>query len=83
MLYRGLSRLKVAVVVKSYAVELFKGVCYFAVGRGEAGIQGNALHLGRVLFANVNACAFFDIAEVNCLISAALVRDHGRFHMAN
>lgn len=69
----------IAVMMQRNAVELLEGVCNFTHGSSEAGIQRDALSFRRT---DIDALTFFHIPEVGSFDAAALVRDHGRLHMA-
>lgn len=69
----------VTIVVQSHAVELFKWIRDFAHRGSETRVQWNALDFR---YANVDALALFDVSEVGCLNTMALVRNNGRLRVA-
>jgi len=70
--------------MEGHAIELFKWVGNFPVGRGQSRIHRDPLHLrGCTGATDIHTATFLDIAEVDGVDTTTLVGDHGRLHMAN
>lgn len=67
---------------KGDTVELLERIWRLALWRRQSRVHWNALELGR---SDIDATTFFILhdAEIDCINGAALMRNHGRFHMAD
>jgi hypothetical protein len=69
----------VAIMMKSYAVELFERIGNFAHGCSKTRVERNTLDLGG---PNVHTVTLLDIAEVGRLNTCALMWHNRRLHVA-
>ncbi len=68
------------IMMQRNTIELLKRIRNLRPWSRQAGVQGNALDVSRT-GTDIHARALLDVAEIDGVRGAALMRDHGRLHV--